>query len=171
MRVLNRLTLVLLAIALLAGGLLVAVEGALAAAGRPGLVPRESWYRTLTTTEVGDRWPLGVALGLGVLGLLIVGAQVRPWIPDRLAIMIDGWQVQRRSAERHLADAIAQVTAVTNVRATLRGRGRRWRLRIRAAADADSRPAVAEALDRALLRLSAPIVRRPRIRLVRRRVT
>ena len=71
MRILNRFVSALLALALLAGGLVVAAEIVSAAFGRedPLVLPWDRWYDEATTTPWSDP-----ALRLGFAGLVLAGA-------------------------------------------------------------------------------------------------
>jgi hypothetical protein len=171
MRAVNRIAAGLLGMVLLAGGLLVAVEGALAAAGRsPWLLPLGRWHATLSSTTPADGPVLGMSLLIGVIGLAILAVQVPPWPPQRLLTGDAGaWWVARRSVEQRAAAAAAGVTGVHHPHAQVRGSERRWRLRMRAEANPEQRDEVVSAVRRELDRLSVPqdvpvvvALRRPR---------
>ncbi|GIG67638.1 DUF6286 domain-containing protein [Phytomonospora endophytica] len=155
MRVANRLVALLLALALLVGGLLVTAEGVMVAAGRPPiLIPLRSWYDTLTTVTFADRVVLAIAIGVAVLGLLVIFAQLRPWRPERLPVEgAEGWYVRRRSAELGLAGAVDRVPGVSRSHARL---GKGWRLDMRATAAPEAKAEVEEAVRGELARMSAP---------------
>ncbi|MGY0234171.1 hypothetical protein [Longispora urticae] len=154
MRLFNRLASVLLALALLGAGIVLAVEGILVAAGRPSwIVPRRAWYETATTTRWADTPVLVVSVAAVVLGLAVLVIQLRRWAPDRLPVTADGWHVQRRATERHLVEAANRVPAVTVTRARLR---RGWKLAVTATGRRDDRPAVHKAVREELAHLSAP---------------
>jgi hypothetical protein len=159
MRAVNRLASVLLALALLGGGLLLTAETARAALHRPPLlVPRQRWYTALTGARLDSGAVRAVAGAVAVVGLLILLAQLRRWAPDRLAVALgDGWYVRRRGAERRLADAAAAVVGVRRARVRVR-RGGTWRPRVRAAGDPATAPAVRDTVERELDALAAPQV-------------
>ncbi|MFW6091754.1 MAG: DUF6286 domain-containing protein [Actinomycetota bacterium] len=151
----------LLGLVLLAGGLLVMVEAVLAAAGQSTwLVPGDSWYESLTTTELGDDVVRVTALGVGVLGLIILVVEARRWRPVRLPVHVDGadghWWVSRRSAERRLERAAEQLGGVGSARASLRARRGPWRGNVRVEAREGSREAVEQEVTEMLGRLGAP---------------
>ncbi|MFJ8578039.1 hypothetical protein [Micromonospora sp. NPDC093277] len=156
MRTVNRLATLLLAVALLAGGALVAVEALLAAFGHPGpLVHR--WYAVLTTTRWQDAPVRAVAAGVALLGLVVLVAELRRWRPTRLRLTEDdGWHLQRRSVERRLARAARAVPSVRRARVRLRRRGDAWRPRVTATGDPAARADVEFALRWELDRLAAP---------------
>lgn len=160
MRALNRLAGLLLGLALLAGGLLALVDGALAAAGRhPWPIRLDRWYPALTGTRLHDPMVRTVAIGAAVLGLLILILQIRRWTPKQLALRpgdTGRWSVRRRSVERQLPTPVAELSGVNAVRARLRGRRARWRLTLRAEGRPESRDAIEHAVRDELDKLTAP---------------
>jgi hypothetical protein len=160
MRVLNRLAAAVLGLALLAFGLLVAVEAILFGAGRPAwLLPLNRWYAGLTTTTYADPLVRDVAIVLAVVGLLILLLQLRPWPPDQLVVGGDGvarWRVRRRSVERQVAREVDRLTSVVGATASVRGRPDLWRVRVHALARPEQRDEVRQAARAALDRLAAP---------------
>lgn len=174
MRTVNRTLSLLLGLVLLAGGLLVVAEAVLAAAGQSSwLVPADSWYEYLTQTRVDDQAVLLTALGVGLLGLVVLAVELRRWRPVRLPVRVDGadgdWWVGRRGAERRLVRAAQEVGGVAGARATLQARGGRWRGNVRAAAREESRQGVEQAVREALGRLGAPTESSVQVRLVKPR--
>ncbi len=168
MRIFNRLASVVIALALVAGGLLAIVEGSLVAAGRPPLlVPLQSWYDAFTTTRVRDQAILLLSILMVVLGLLVLLSQLRPWPPDRLRIVGEGWHVQRRSVEHQIASAVQGVPGVKGARARL---GKNWRLNVQASADRSLRGEVEEMVRRELELMEAPDNVRWDVRLIKPRV-
>lgn len=156
MPVVNRIASLLLGLALLAAGLLAVVEAALVALDRPAIwIPRDAWYTRLTTTGWRDNVVLIVAVAAGVVGLLILLTQLRPWPPDRVKVGVDGWYVQRRSVEHRLAAAADQVPGVHDAKARVRGSAKRWRAAVKATGDRDARPDVEEAVRAELERMAA----------------
>lgn len=191
MPIANRIASLLLGLALLAAGLLAAVEAVLVGLDRPALwIPRDDWYARLTTTGWRDSGVLFVAVVAGALGLLILLAQLRPWRPDRVAVGVGDadepagsppatgaaanprWYVQRRSVEHRLAAAAERVPGVRDAHATVRGRTRRWRATVKATGDRSARPDVEQAVRAELERMAAPPAVRVGVSLARiRRVT
>ncbi|MEE6263257.1 Asp23/Gls24 family envelope stress response protein [Plantactinospora sonchi] len=182
MRLVNRVAALLLTLGLLVGGLLLVAEVVAVALNRPGLVADHTgWHRTLTTTRLRDPWVRTGIIAAGVLGLLILFGQLVRWKPDRLPTRLaDGWHLQRRSVEQHLAGAADGVAGVASATAVVRRYGTGWRTRIRAVGEASVAPAVESAVRQELERLGAspddPVavdmivpgpVRRTRIRLRR----
>ena len=123
MRTVNRVATLLLAVTLLTGGVLVAVEAALAALGRPGLLlPRG--HAALTGTRWQDAPARSVAAAVTLLGLVVLAAELRRWRPTRLRLDgNDGWHLHRRSVERRLAGAVRSVPSVRRARVRIRRRG------------------------------------------------
>lgn len=165
-RTVNRVASLLLAVALLAGGLLVAVEGLLAAVGRTGPLPGR-WSAALAGARWHDPPVRAVAAGLTLLGLVVLAAQLRRWRPIRLpAAGRDGWHLHRRSVERRLARTVRSVPSVRRARVRVRRRGEAWRPRVTATGDPAARADVEFALRRELERLAVPGPGRIEVRLV-----
>jgi hypothetical protein len=172
MRLVNLLATSLLGLVLLAGGLLLAAEAALVWAGQsPWLVALDRWHARLSHTPLSNGWVLGASIVVGVIGLIILALQVRPWPPQRLVTgdVRGPWWVARRSVEQRAAAAAAGVSGVHNAHAEVRGNERRWRLRMRAEANPEQREEVTNAVRRELDRLAVPrdvavnlALRRPR---------
>jgi hypothetical protein len=165
-RTVNRVATLLLAVALLAGGVLVAIEGLLTALGRPGPLPH-GWSAALTTARWRDTPVRTVAAGVTLLGLVLLAAELRRWHPVRLRLAgDDGWHLHRRSVERRLARAARSVPSVRRARVRVRRRGDVWRPRVTATGDPAARADVEFALRRELDRLAAPHRDRIEVRLV-----
>src|SRR4051794_12292744 len=85
MRVVNRLAGVLLALLLIAVGVLVVAQTVLFLAGRPPwLLPLESWRDGLSRTELADRRVLATSIVMLVAGLGLLLFQLRRTAPTRL---------------------------------------------------------------------------------------
>jgi hypothetical protein len=172
MRVVNLIAASLLGLVLLAGGLLLAAETALVAAGQtPWLVPLDRWHARLSHTPLHSGWILGISIGVAVIGLIVLALQLRRWAPPRVLTgdARGAWWVTRRSVEQRAAAAAAAVRGVHDARADVRGSERRWRLRLRAVGHPEQRDEVARAVRRELDRLAVPkdlavnlALRRPR---------
>lgn len=160
MRTLNRVLSLLLGLALLGGGLLTAGESALVALDdSPWLIPADDWYANLTSTRLGDRSVLLTAIGIGVAGVILLLAEIRPWAPQRLPIDVgrpDQAWLERRSAQRRLTAAANAVRGVGAARATVRVRRGGWRVDLAVRAHDEDRDAVEEGLRDELARLRAP---------------
>lgn len=156
MRVFNRVASLLLALALLAGGLLALVEAVLVGLDQPALlIDRDGWYQTLTDTRFADAGFVAVAIGVGLLGLLILVLQLRRWRPTRLAVPdAAGWHIQRRSAERQLASAATGALGVDRASVRLRERRGGWHPSVTAVGDRDAGPRVEAAVRAELTRLT-----------------
>ncbi|MDG4781549.1 Asp23/Gls24 family envelope stress response protein [Micromonospora sp. WMMD961] len=171
MRVVNRAASSLLAVVLLAGGVVLAVQALLVTLGRPAsLLARTRWYDALTGTRWHDpdvRTGAGAAV---LLGLVILVAQLRRWRPARLRLdERDGWHLRRRCVERRLTLAAGTVPGVRRARVRVRRRADQWRPRVRATGDPAAHAEVEFAVRQELRRLAAPRTGRVEIRLLPRR--
>lgn len=171
MRAVNQVLSLLLGIILLVGGLLLAVEAVLAAAGQDSwLLPADEWYRFFTETTLGDQVVLLVALAAALLGLILLIAELRPWRPTRLPVHLetaDGrWWITRRAAERRLTGAAETVSGVSGARARLRTRRDRWKGGVRVEAREDAQQDVEQEVRRTLERLGSPADSDVQVRLV-----
>jgi hypothetical protein len=173
MRVINRLLSLLLGLALVCGGLLVAAEAMATALGAgPFGIPVSHWAALLEHRRIHDAWAVigfAVTTAAGAVLLLI---EVWPWRPLRVAIGVDGptsWWLSRRSVEMELRRATLGATPASHVMASVRPHRRRWEVRVRAAAPTDARWAITEAAQADLARLGAPENSHLRVRLRRPR--
>lgn len=167
----NRLASLLLGLVVAAVGVLIGLEAVMVLRGdAPMLLPLSGWYRQLRELTFGDGVVLAVAIGLAVLGLVLLIVQLRPWRPVRVPVTVDeDWYVQRRGAERGVVQAVDGVYGVTQAKVRV---GKRWRCRVWAAGDAGSRSEVTAVVTDELERMSAPDDHRIRVRMSRpRRVT
>jgi hypothetical protein len=128
MRTLNRVLAVLLALALLVLGVLVAVEVAHSALGRPGhlVLPYEPLARFGRERSWGSAPVLAITAGTLVLGLLLLVAQLVPRRPGLLTVatgdpaVVAG--IARRPLSRALAAAATDVDGISRATATVRKR-------------------------------------------------
>jgi hypothetical protein len=169
MRVVNRLLSLLLGLALVCGGLLVAAEAMATALGAgPFGIPVSRWAALLEHRQVQDVWAVAgfaVAIAIGAVLLLV---EVWPRRPLRVEIGVDGptsWWLSRRSVEMELRRAMLAATPASRLTASLRPHRRRWEVRVRAAAPTDARQAIADAAQADLARLGAPEDSHVRVRL------
>lgn len=161
MRTVNRLASALLGLVALIVGVLVAVEGVLLLARRPsGLMPVDRWNHAAAGTTLGDRRVLWASVILLVVGLVVLGAELRRTPPRRIAASSDHqptWSMPRRRVEHRLADSVGRIRGVSHAKAVVRGNEGGWRVRI--SADAPPGQAAAEDVARVahdeLIRLGA----------------
>ena len=118
----NRVLSALIALAVLAGGLLLAVEGVLAALARPGwIVPRARWADAVSGSTWQDSVVRLIAVGAVVLGLLLLIAALRRGAPGTLALptTTDGVNVRahRRGVEKAVVSAARRTDGVTTATA------------------------------------------------------
>jgi hypothetical protein len=114
-RIVNRVLAAVLALALLVGGLLAAVEIVVAGFGRkPWLVPHDRWYRSARTRSWQSAPPRWIFIGLVVAGLGLLVAQLarrRPTVLELTPAAVPA-DVARRSLERALVREASRVDGV-----------------------------------------------------------
>jgi hypothetical protein len=167
MRAFNRVLSLLLGLALLAGGLLVAAEVAAALLDRGALViPTRRWADELRETTFADAQ---VVFGvIAAVGLVLFVAEVRRWPKRRISLAGDqqrSWWVLRRSLEQQLGRAVTTGTAATGARARVRSRRRRLRVRVDADAARTAKPAVEQSAASMLEQLVGPDRSQIRVRI------
>ena len=119
MRVVNRVVAAVLALALLVGGVLVALEIVVAAFGRdPWVLPHDRWYRGLLDHSWDDDASRWVFIGLLVAGLALLALQVARRRPGTLPLSAGGAPADlgRRSLERSLVRAATSVDGVSRAK-------------------------------------------------------
>jgi hypothetical protein len=171
MRTTNRILSIVLAAALIAGGLVLAIEAAVVVAGEPpALVPRDRWYAWARGLRLDSSQFLTIAGLVAVAGLILLAAQLRPRRPDEVQTDISTgtpiW-ISRASVERRVDSAAARV-GVDHARSTVQGKPAHWRLRLRGVAGPNRGEMVMRAVRAELDRLYAPadtqvslVLRRP----------
>jgi hypothetical protein len=170
MRAFNRVLSLLLGLALLAGGLLVAAEVAAALLDRGELViPVRRWAEELRATTFADAQ---VVFGVvAAVGLVLFVAEARRWPKQRVPLADDqqrSWWLLRRSLEQHLGRAVTTGTGATGARARVRPQRRRLRVRLDADVAPTARPAVEQRAAQVLDQLIGPDRSRIRVRIRRR---
>ncbi len=124
MRVINRLVAALLALALLVGGLLVAVEIVVAGFGhRPWVLPHDHWYRSArlrSWESAPPRWTFISLVAAGVVPLFLQVARRRP-TALALATGATPADLGRRSLERSLSRVATEVDGVSAARVKVDG--------------------------------------------------
>jgi hypothetical protein len=159
-RVFNRLLALLLALLLIGAGLwalAISLAHALSIGWRPGWLhffdqSLHQGLQILSTLQLADGRVLAAAAGLGILGLLLLLLELRPWPPQIVFLEEDEtarWWLHRATVEGVLRSLVVKETTATGARARLRGR-RRWRLRVDANASPQLRGEI-EQLGRASL--------------------
>jgi hypothetical protein len=124
MRYVNRALVIVLAIALAAAGVLAAVEVGLAALARPPLVfPHEQVIEALQGRRWADAPVRGILLGVAVLGLVLLVAQLAPRRTRLLPIADPNPGVAaattRRSLERALRRAATGADGISGASVTV----------------------------------------------------
>jgi multidrug efflux pump subunit AcrB len=168
-RVLNRVLATVLALVLLLGGLLAAVEIVLARLGRPPVVvPRDRWSAWVAAQTWEVPAVRAVLVLVTVVGLLLVVAGARRGKPAALALPAGEAppgvraSASRRTVEKALADAVRDVDGVVSAHASA---GRR-RVTVRATSMSRAGGAeqhVREAVDQSLRTLGLAGSLRPRV--------
>jgi hypothetical protein len=169
MRAFNRVLSLLLGLALLAGGLLVAAEVVAALLDRGELaIPARTWADELRATTFGDA---GVVFGvIAAVGLVLFVAEARRWPKRRIPLSDDqqrSWWVLRRSLEQQLGRVVTTSTAATGARARVRSRRRRLRVRLDADVARAAKPAVEQRAASMLEQLVGPDRSQVRVRIRR----
>ena len=139
LRVVNRVVAGVVALALMLGGIVVALEIALQAAGRddPWVLPWDTWYREGVETPWSDPAVRAICVGLVVAALLLLTLQLARRRPAALVVQrrrdVVHVDLDRRGLEDWLETRLAKVDGVGAVNVHARRR------RIRVRADAVSR--------------------------------
>jgi hypothetical protein len=156
-RVVNRLAAVLLALVLLAIGLLAVVQTVSGLLGRPWPVTSAT-RDALAGVPLSDQRVLVTSIVVGAVGLIMLVAQLIPRPRRRLpaASIGPGWWVRRGSVERRAALAAVTAGGAQHPRASVDGNASRWKVRVTGEAAPDRRPAVEQAVRTELAALGAP---------------
>jgi hypothetical protein len=121
LRIVDRIVAGVVALALIVGGVLLAVEIGLQAAGReePWVLPWDSWYREGVDTRWSDPEVRAVCIGLIVVALLLLALQLARRAPATMPLQRrqDGVDVEldRRGLEHWLEARLARVEGVGSV--------------------------------------------------------
>lgn len=163
MRVFNRLLALLLALLLIGVGLwalAISFAHALNIGWRPGWLhffdqSLHQGLQNISSLQLADGRLLAAAVGLVVLGLLLLLLELRPWPP--LIVFLDEdetarWWLHRATFEGVLRSLVVKETTATGARARLRGQ-RRWRLSVDANASPQLRAEIEQLVRASLERL------------------
>lgn len=123
----TRIVSILLALVLLVGGLLVAIEIVLAELNRPPwLIPWPAWGSWLGRQSWANAGVRLILVGLIVVGLVLVILALRPGKPRRLPLPVTDSNVHvsitRRALQQTLADAAERAHGVASASAKARRR-------------------------------------------------
>jgi hypothetical protein len=161
MVVFNRFLALILGAAILAGGLLVMLEAIWAWTGSGFVwIPGHEWLRSFKTTEWSDNLVIAISIGVAIIGLILLLAEVRPR-RRRLAPFgtdHDSWWLLRRSTEGYLDRRLETAVPTSPIKTRLNPKGR-WRLKVTARAAVSTRPALEAAARTEMERLHAPKAR------------
>lgn len=155
MRIFGRIVAALLALALLVGALLVAIEILVAGLGRPPLViPYDTWYRGATTNPWSSPVIRLVLVGLVIAGLVLLFLALAGRKPLALPLQRTGDRVDadvtRKSLEQSLTRAAQDVDGVSGARVAVAKRRALVRATTNRRVEGDLRTEVAEAVERRL---------------------
>jgi hypothetical protein len=168
-RVFNRVVLVVVGMALAAGGLLVIIEGVWTWTGNGFVwIPGNEWLTSFKTTQWSEPLVIAISVAVGALGAALLAAEVLPQRRRVAPFRTDQageWLLLRRSAEAHLQRRIAAEVPTSPIKARLKPKGKGWTLTVRARAAASSRPVLEAAGQAELATLHAPPASRVRVRL------
>ena len=153
MRVANRVAAAVLALGLLVGGLLVAVEIVVAGFDRrPWVLPHDEWYDSARTRAWESAPPRWIFIGLVVAGLLLLLLQLARRRPTTLAMAPGALpaEVGRRGLERSLAREATRVDGVASARTRIKNERAEVVASSNRRQTGDLPPRVTQALDRRL---------------------
>jgi hypothetical protein len=123
MRIANRVLAAVLGLALLVGGLLVAVEIVVAGFDRrPWVLPHDDWYNSARLRSWDDAPPRWIFIGLVVAGVLLLLVQLARRRPTALAMTPGAVpaDIGRRSLEKALGREAARLDGVAAAKAKVR---------------------------------------------------
>ncbi len=123
-RVLSRLIALAVALGLVVGGVLVAVEIAVAELGRePWVIPYDQWYQSARTNAWSSPSTRRLALVLAAVGLLLLLLQLARRRPTALSmergVSTHSADLHRKGIERSLVRAVSRVDGVASAKAKI----------------------------------------------------
>jgi len=124
MRILSRLIALALALGLLVGGVLIAVEIVVAEIGRdPWVIPYDRWYRSARTNSWSSPSTRQLAIVLVAIGIILLLLQLARRRPAALALERGGSahsaDLNRRGVERSLVRTVTRVDGVSSATAKI----------------------------------------------------
>ena len=167
-RLLNRLLVLVLGLALLGGGLLVVIEGIWTWTNSGFVwIPGSTWLHSFETTRWSDRSVIVWCVAAGAVGLVLAVAELRRQRPR--SFRYDGagpgeWQLLRRPTEAHIERRIVARVPASPVKVRLGAGPMGWSLRLRAKAAAATRATLETAAHTELDGLHAPRGSKVRVR-------
>lgn len=175
MELINRLLGLLLGLALLAAGVLVVVEAALALAGQPGwLADREAWGQAAGQLQWNDGNLVVVATILAVVGLALAVLQLWPARPRFIPLSPHGQDRKDMLNTRGLQELLRRAAAEDHdvMAADVGVRRRKAHVRVYAPADAKAKAVRGRVKEQLRARIDALDLKRrlsPRVRVRRSR--
>jgi hypothetical protein len=165
----DRVLAAVVGLALLVGGLLAAVEIAVAFVGPgPWVVPYNDWYRNARSHDWQSGSGRGIFILVGTIGVFLVVAQFVRRRPLTMTLRSDSevtYAVRRRSLERSLMRSIERVDGVESAGVTIDRKTLRVRARSHRRLPGDVKPAIQTAVDGRLRQLEVEPPPRVRISL------
>ncbi|HUR22383.1 MAG TPA: DUF6286 domain-containing protein [Acidimicrobiales bacterium] len=165
MRVANRVLAAVLALALLVGGLVVAVEIVVAGFDRrPWVLPHDDWYRSARLRSWDSAPPRWIFIGLITAGLVLLFIQLARRRPAVLALTPGAvpTDVGRRSLERSLAREARTVDGIAAAKAKIGKEKAEVIASSNRRQTDDLEPALSQALDRRMAAIG--LARPPAVR-------
>ena len=151
MRIANRVLAAVLALALLVGGLIVAVEIVVAGFDRqPWVLPHDDWYRSARLRTWDSAPPRWIFIGLIAAGLILLFIQVARRRPTTLALTPGAVpaDIGRRSLERSLVREARSVDGIAAAKAKIGNEKAEVVASSNRRQTDDLEPVVSQALDR-----------------------
>jgi hypothetical protein len=157
MRTTNRIIASVIGLLVLVGGLLAAVEIAIAyVGGSPWILPYDAWYRHARSDSWETSSVRGLLLVMALLGLALLILQLVRRRPAALTIRSDTnatYAVRRRSVERALVRSAEGVDGIDTVRARVDRRTARVKARSNRRVPGDLKAALEHSVNDAVQRL------------------
>jgi hypothetical protein len=164
----NRLLVLVLGVVLLAGGLLIIIEGVWNWTNSGFVwIPGSEWLHSFETTAWSDRHVVLWSLVAVVVGVLLLVLELRPQRPRVLKLDVESpgeWLVLRRSTEGHLQRRLEAKVPTKPIKTRLKPRPRGWTLKLKANAAASTRPELEAAGRAELAAMHAPSTSRVQVR-------
>ena len=142
--VFNRVLLTVLGLALVAGGLLVIIEGIWSWTGNGFVwIPGHTWLSSFKSTAWSDPVTIAISVAVGAVGFVLFVVEA---VPRRARVApfptenTGEWMLLRRSTEGHLQRRLSAQVPVSPIRARLNPKPRLWTLKIKARAAATTGP-------------------------------
>jgi hypothetical protein len=169
-RLFNRLLAFTVGVALVAGGVLVIVDGiwTWTNSGFVG-IPGQEWLSSFKTTPWSATMVIVISALVAGFGLLLLLFELRPQRKRVITYQTDTageWLLLRRSTEGRLRRRLSEQVATGSIKARLKPRAGKWSLKVNARAAPSSRPVIETAARAELALLHAPEASQVRVKTV-----